>query len=522
MKKEILYTAVLLLVLPLLAVASNPGDTVFAGIKIHTINIRFPRADYWDSLAYYYAQGNEQEIMATAIVNGVVYDSIGVRFKGNSSYSYPNNKKSFKINFDQYKANPILWDNLKAVHLNNMYADPSFMREKIHLDFCRDAGVTAPRANYAMLYINDTLFAFYSLVEHVDKTFLTTQYANKKGDLFKAVDGIVNADYISDFCRYGGADSCYYNLYELKTDGSTTAWPYLRAVIDTLAYSSKIATLLSALVNMNSLYKAIATDILFSNLDSYINSGRNFYMYFLPTTNKMQWICWDVGLSFGAYTGGVTTPEIMSATYCISRTDRPLVGKIFNTDTLKSAYLHVLDTLYKNYFSVSRISAHIDSVAGFIRAYVDADARKMYTTAQFTTNITSDITVSDGTGTRKPGLKSFLSARSSSIATQLALLITSIKQSSANTVPSSFALAQNYPNPFNPSTTIMFSLPEQSEVRLEVFNLLGEQVAMLMNSRCSAGMHSIVFNAPQLSSGLYFYKLSAGAFSSTRKLVLLK
>ena len=167
MEKKILYTAVLLLVLPLLAVASNPGDTVFAGIKIHTINIRFPRADYWDSLAYYYAQGNEQEIMATAIVNGVVYDSIGVRFKGNSSYSYPNNKKSFKINFDQYKANPILWDNLKAVHLNNMYADPSFMREKIHLDFCRDAGVTAPRANYAMLYINDTLFAFYSLVEHV-------------------------------------------------------------------------------------------------------------------------------------------------------------------------------------------------------------------------------------------------------------------------------------------------------------------------------------------------------------------
>jgi hypothetical protein len=153
---------------------------------------------------------------------------------------------------------------------------------------------------------------------------------------------------------------------------------------------------------------------------------------------------------------------------------------------------------------------------------VDADARKMYTTAQFTANITSDITVSDGTGTRKPGLKSFLSARSASMATQLATLLASVKQRSANTIPSSFALSQNYPNPFNPTTTITFSLPEQSEVRLEVFNLLGKHMATLMNSQCAAGWHSVTFDASPLASGIYFYKLNAGIFSCTRKLILIR
>jgi len=99
--------------------AQNAGDSVFADIRVHTINLRFPYADYWDSLTIYYAQGNEQEIPATAIVNETDFGTVGTRLKGNSSFSYPNNKKSFKINFDQYRTD-LRWDGLKAVHLNNM------------------------------------------------------------------------------------------------------------------------------------------------------------------------------------------------------------------------------------------------------------------------------------------------------------------------------------------------------------------------------------------------------------------
>ena len=89
-------------------------------------------------------------------------------------------------------------------------------------------------------------------------------------------------------------------------------------------------------------------------------------------------------------------------------------------------------------------------------------------------------------------------------------------------VPGSYALEQNYPNPFNPSTSVEFSLPAASEVRLSVFNLLGQEVATLVNGQMVAGSHTVRFDASRLSSGVYLYRLTAGSFSKTLKMVLLK
>ena len=88
--------------------------------------------------------------------------------------------------------------------------------------------------------------------------------------------------------------------------------------------------------------------------------------------------------------------------------------------------------------------------------------------------------------------------------------------------PGQFALEANYPNPFNPSTTIAFSLPETSQVRLEVFDLTGRSVALLVNEHLPAGRHSASFDAANLPSGLYVYRLEAGDFSTTRKMTLVK
>jgi uncharacterized protein YlxW (UPF0749 family) len=83
-------------------------------------------------------------------------------------------------------------------------------------------------------------------------------------------------------------------------------------------------------------------------------------------------------------------------------------------------------------------------------------------------------------------------------------------------------LDQNYPNPFNPSTTIKFSIPENSTVELTVYNQLGEFIQTLVNEEKSAGNYEITFNAQNLSSGVYFYQIKANNFVSTKKLVLLK
>lgn len=89
-------------------------------------------------------------------------------------------------------------------------------------------------------------------------------------------------------------------------------------------------------------------------------------------------------------------------------------------------------------------------------------------------------------------------------------------------LPTSFSLEQNYPNPFNPTTTIQFSLPQAGNVTLKVYNLLGEEVRTLFEDYKQAGKHSVQFNANNLASGIYFYRLQTGSFIETKKMILLR
>jgi hypothetical protein len=102
----------------------------------------------------------------------------------------------------------------------------------------------------------------------------------------------------------------------------------------------------------------------------------------------------------------------------------------------------------------------------------------------------------------------------------------------SGSVPSEYALSQNYPNPFNPNTKIDFSLPVESNVKLVIYNILGQEVNQLVNNQMSAGNHSVIWNANdaggnQLTSGIYLYKITAtgvnkGEFQDIKKMILLK
>ncbi|KAA0254795.1 MAG: T9SS C-terminal target domain-containing protein, partial [Chlorobiota bacterium] len=89
-------------------------------------------------------------------------------------------------------------------------------------------------------------------------------------------------------------------------------------------------------------------------------------------------------------------------------------------------------------------------------------------------------------------------------------------------LPKEFALEQNFPNPFNPETVIRYALPVEGHVTLEVFNTLGEKVAELVNAEMPAGEHSVVFNAANLVSGNYLYRITSGTFVQVRKLTLIR
>jgi len=91
-----------------------------------------------------------------------------------------------------------------------------------------------------------------------------------------------------------------------------------------------------------------------------------------------------------------------------------------------------------------------------------------------------------------------------------------------NIIANNFTLEQNYPNPFNPSTTINYTLAERSAITLKVYDVLGNEVATLVNTTQEAGKYDVKFDASSLSSGLYIYTLNTGNFTSSKKMMLLK
>ena len=89
-------------------------------------------------------------------------------------------------------------------------------------------------------------------------------------------------------------------------------------------------------------------------------------------------------------------------------------------------------------------------------------------------------------------------------------------------IPKKFELYQNYPNPFNPSTTIKYALPKASTVKITLYNILGQRIAVLLNQKKGAGYYTMQFNASGLASGMYFYHMQAGNFNKVKRMIVIK
>ncbi len=100
--------------------------------------------------------------------------------------------------------------------------------------------------------------------------------------------------------------------------------------------------------------------------------------------------------------------------------------------------------------------------------------------------------------------------------------VTAIREPKGSVLPDSYKLEQNYPNPFNPTTIIKYSLPQESKVTLRIYDILGRKIETLVNKHQLAGIHIVEFNGSHLASGIYFYRIQAGNFIDTKKLVLIK
>ncbi|MBU0473728.1 MAG: T9SS type A sorting domain-containing protein [Bacteroidetes bacterium] len=147
----------------------------------------------------------------------------------------------------------------------------------------------------------------------------------------------------------------------------------------------------------------------------------------------------------------------------------------------------------------------------------------------FTNELEDDFTITDGSpavdaGQIEPfGFKVRFVGNAPDIgAFETGTPVTDVDSKNLGEIPSNYSLSQNYPNPFNPTTTINFSLPETGIVTLKIFNVLGQEVATLVNGNLGIGNHQINFDASKLSSGVYMYTIQAGDFTATKKMMLMK
>jgi hypothetical protein len=486
--------------------AQIDGDNIFAQTQIITIELQFSQPGYWDSLVANYNTKDymRADLTLTDSTGTYTFDDVGVRLKGNSSYGHPHNKKSFKIDFNEYVKGQN-YDGLKKLNFSNGFKDPTLMREKIFFDVCREAGVPAPRANFANVYCNDTLKGFFTVIEQIDDQFLDWRIGDDDGNLFKAGDnfgggpGSPPGDE-ADLVYYGTAQSAYEDRYELKTNETENDWSDLIQFIDFInnSSSSDFENQLGNKLELTEFLRSAALDNLFSNLDSYTGSSRNYYLYHNLSTDKWEWIKWDGNEAFGSYRmgGPAGGPDLIALPLKYRAPNRPLLERIFNSPVLYPQYLTELCSITQNYFHPAYLNSKILACKSLIQSSVYADGNKMYSNADFDTNVANNLVVSGGPmGMTIYGLQSFVQQRSSYVSGAVdCTLYTDIADAFAEA-------SLLYPNPAAGSTLISWqNIPLQS---LRLIDVMGQE----LYRESVNGKTEVELDLSRLSAGIYLIVL---------------
>ncbi len=467
---------------------NNDGDTIFGSSNIHVINFTITQPNYWDTLTNYFTI--DKYMMCTVTFDGYSLDSIGLKFKGNSSYNNSSIKKSFKVGLDEFVVGQDIED-INKFNLNNGFKDPTFLREKVMLDFCNLYSMPAPRCTYAKVYINNAYWGLYMLIEETNKDFLDDRFNDKKGNLFKG-------DPFGDLRWYGNLESSYYSRYELKTNETQNDWSDLVTLIDKInnTPAASYYDTLTKYMHTNSYIYQWATGILFVQLDSYMGSGHNYFIYHDSTTYKWEWITWDVNEAFGNFNQGMTPTQLknLTAFYLPANPPggRPLNQKMIADPTFKQELADRLCDLLTFNFSHWALYPRIDSLANRIRNDVYADPNKFYTNQQFEDNINMDITAGNFTIL---GLKPFITARRTALANELAAYgcVLGVEEDQTNSVDLTI-----FPNP---ATDVLNIVSKHDPItQISIRNILGEEVMKTIQGnslQCEADITG-------LAAGIYF------------------
>lgn len=484
------------------------GANVFGTNQVITVRLNLNQPAFWDSLVANYSSETDMVCAALEITDNQgmqTFSNINIRLKGNSSYWHPGNKKSFKIDLNDNVPGQN-YDGLKKLNFNNCFKDPTFMREKLFFELSNAVGAPAPRVNYANVYMNNTYWGFYGLVEQVDDQFLDWAILDNNGNLFKAGDNFGGGNNAADLMNYGTNPTAYYNRYELKTNETANDWTDLVELIQFINTSSPqtLATEFGNKINKTPYLRSLALDVLFSNLDSYLNSARNYYIYHNLSSNKWEWIKWDGNEAFGVYTGGPGTGNLEQLVPNYEAANRPLISNVFNNPTLYDEYKKELCNILENYFNSNFLIPKIEELKNLITSHVYADNNKMYSNDQFDQNIEQNITSGGGPGGGTIyGLKSFVQNRNSYLTNILNCSLAGLYENLTNDN------IQIIPNPASDFIKI-----SNNPTSIKIFDSLGRNIQYKLLDKSNT-----TFDISDLSPGMYFISIENNKLLTMKKIV---
>lgn len=475
----------------------------------------------WDAQLDALATTTEDYLLADSVrINGIVFDSVGVKYKGNSSYNQNNNKNPMHIELD-YVHGSYDYQGYTDIKLQNGYQDPSMIREVLSYAILEQY-MDCPKANFANVYINGTLRGVYSNAESINSKFNGDHYYTSDGSFFKCnpIGGAGPGAGVSPDLKYLGADSSLYATgYELKSD---EGWNNLVDLTNTL--NNNFSAIESKLDMDRALWMLAYNNVLV-NLDSYSGAFRqNYYLYkdlnqrFVPTV-------WDLNMSFAGFPGGPTQGQSYTATTLdpfsnSTSANHPLIQKIMANQMYKRMYMAHLRTIVQEIFASGDYLTTANTIRTTIDASVQADPYKFYTYTQFQNGMTTSVTGGGGPGggTSIPGIQQLMSARVSFFQSNSDYLL------SAPSI-TAYAASNNTPN-YGETVTITATCSNETTVflgyRLE-HPLRFNRVQMFddgMHNDGAAGDHvygaDVTLNGIVMEYYIYAENSSAGLFSPAR------
>ena len=386
-------------ILALKTIGTSGQNTGFYSVdSIREIKFYFnePNWDYiLDSL---YVEGEKKRLLGTVIIDGQQYDSVGIRYKGYSSVSVNTIKNPFNISLD-YIIDDQEHRGYNKIKISNVIHDPSFVREVLSYEIARKY-LPSSGANFANLYINDTLWGLYTNVEAVNKDFLGKNYSSRENPFFKCNPDNLNLyGENSNLSSTHGVDSVSYEpYYDIESD---YGWKELYYLIDTL---NNHTYNIDKQLNIDRSLWMHAFNYTLINYDSYIGYSQNYYLY-LDNSGIFNPIVWDLNMSFGSfrladassfYNGfsivEAQTLDPLSHYNDISVYPRPLLRNLFNEERYRKMYIAHIRTIVEENFNNQDYISRANYFQSLINNSVINDTNKFYSDLDFQNNLTSTVT----------------------------------------------------------------------------------------------------------------------------------